>query len=350
MIKYQYAFDNHEQIIHVNELSRENLSKEAKFKCISCDSELIPRLGKIRLKHFAHKQENSCSGETYLHNLAKKLFYQEFQKCLKEKIPFKIELNQPRLCNRYFDELGITCKLTDHLVKYDLTKYYKEIQLEKKDDKFRPDIILKNENKKERLYIEIAVTHYVEEKKINTGFRLIEIKVSNESDLEPIRNHLITINDSNTSFINFKIKEKTGTLCKKECKINFDLFTVNKDGRCVIQERSLTQIYNIIKLKDSNIVHFEISKDMDDLGSKYRTLVAKYYRIDQIVRNCFICRYHAINENWDDLRSPIFCKFLKMTGNSNKAVECEYFKAENKYIEKLLSPDELKWGDYGLDL
>lgn len=340
MIKFKYALNSLKEIIHINSLERDKLSKNEKFVCISCENELIPRLGKERQKHFAHKKELNCSGETYLHNLAKLLFYQEYNKCLNENIPFFIELFQIRTCIGKLKEFGIRCSLKENLVKHDLTEYYRKIELEKKDDKFRPDVMLLNNNEKDKIYIEIAVTHFSEDKKIESGFRLIEISVNEENDLEPIRNHSLSSKHLNISFLNFIKKEDIRDHCKNNCQNKFDFFTVEHTGRCLLQNKNLSQISNYLKSPKFEIINWDISKTWNDPGSKYKYLVAKFYNIDQRVRNCFICRYHAINDFFEDDRSPIFCKFLKIKGTSNLSIDCKYFKAEKKYIDEHLKGGE----------
>jgi len=73
MVKYQYAFDQKGQVIFIYDLTKDSLIVN-KFKCISCGNEIIARLGRLKKKHFAHKEIVTCSGETYIHQLGKQLF------------------------------------------------------------------------------------------------------------------------------------------------------------------------------------------------------------------------------------------------------------------------------------
>jgi glutamine synthetase type III len=59
------------------------------------------------------------------------------------------------------------------------------------------------------------------------------------------------------------------------------------------------------------------------------------------VRNCFVCRYHSENDSFQYFREtkslPIFCKFLKKECNSNEAVNCQYFKLEQNYVQNIMT-------------
>src|SRR6056297_955390 len=114
MIKYRYAFDGQGNVVNVDNLSRNRISGEvrrteeshqdkafSKFKCISCENELIPRLGEIRRKYFAHKSGQTCSEETYLHKLCKAIFAENYRNCIENNEPFFIEYKEEVICNRY---------------------------------------------------------------------------------------------------------------------------------------------------------------------------------------------------------------------------------------------------------
>jgi hypothetical protein len=350
MIKYQYAYKNLGELINIIELERSILVKNDKFTCLSCNSELIPRLGQKRLKHFAHKKNSLCLGETYLHNLAKILFYREYKKCITENEPFNIEVKQTKYCTRRLNELGIKCNLGEHLIRHDLTKYFWKVELEKQDLTFRPDIRLINRAGDDKLFIEIAVTHYIEEKKISTGIRLIEIEINEEKDLQPILDHFLSATNSKISFLNFKNTENSGNHCNNSCKNIFDFFIVDNTGRCLLLEKSLSQISTYLESKNHLVLHSDISESWRLPGSKYRYLIAKYFKVDNRVKNCYICRYHTDNEFTKEQGNPIFCKFLKTIGNSNQAVDCKYFKSENEYLDDYIENGkylEQQFKEYG---
>ena len=73
MIKYRYAHNSDGQIVNIDEIKRNESEENELYTCLACGNELITRLGNVKINHFAHKQTINCSGETYLHNLGKKV-------------------------------------------------------------------------------------------------------------------------------------------------------------------------------------------------------------------------------------------------------------------------------------
>lgn len=73
-IKYQYAYDESKNLVSIKDITKENRNQN-QYICIGCGNPLLPRAigSKYRRPHFYHKELVDCSGETYLHKLAKKL-------------------------------------------------------------------------------------------------------------------------------------------------------------------------------------------------------------------------------------------------------------------------------------
>ncbi len=336
MIKYQYAYNSKGEITHVDTVEREESKAKELFVCISCGNELIPRLGKIRKRHFTHKELINCSGETYLHNLGKKLFYQEYNFCVENNKPFYIEFYKKMICNKYESELKVVCNLGKETSKFNLTEYFTDITLEKREGSFIPDVMLISKNGKEKIFIEIAVTHFSSELKISSDYRIIELEVEDETDLEVIKQHLISVNYPKVKFKNFRIKEITGHHCDNNCMNPFNLFVVTPDGKSRIFEWSLTEISNY--LQREVLIFYEITTNEDyNYSTKYKWSVARAYASKVNIKNCFICRYHAQNKTMDASKNPIFCKFLRIICNSNEAAICKYFMPDKKQIDEYIS-------------
>lgn len=62
LIKYHYAYDESKQVININDVSSIERSKHS-YYCVGCGAEMIPRLGKIKLR------EHGClfKGLMYCH-------------------------------------------------------------------------------------------------------------------------------------------------------------------------------------------------------------------------------------------------------------------------------------------
>lgn len=341
MIKYKYARGENNKLININSLNKEN-RYTSKFFCVGCGNELIARLGKLKVHHFAHKKAAECSEETYLHLLGKSLFYENYMYCIKKKEPFFVEIYQKKTCNHYEKELGQRCKFDKHKAKYDLTKYFDRVSLEKKEDAFIPDIMLSSKNGKDKIFVEIAVTHLSTEQKLNSEYRIIELEVECDQDFEPIKRKYLSITGSKVKFINFRTNRKVGSVCNGNCRKKFNLFTVNSEGRCLLKQKNLNQIKNQLKSKRKEIVKHEIiPHNRYNYPEIFKKGVATFAKENLKVKNCFICRYHAENNHYHSwcetsIGAPIFCKFLKIQCNSNKAVNCKYFRLERKYVDEML--------------
>ena len=77
-IKYQYAYDENNNIIDIKDINQE-YRKEHTFHCIACNGKMKANFCKTKTDYFSHYGD-SCSSETYLHELAKKVFKEKFEK------------------------------------------------------------------------------------------------------------------------------------------------------------------------------------------------------------------------------------------------------------------------------
>jgi len=180
-IKYEHALGEDNTAINIQDVSEGDRSKV--FSCLGCGNQLIPVLGNIVERHFRHKAELSCSGETYLHRLAKIKFHSAFVNALAEKKPFLVEIPRTNQCDFYLEKLGSSCT-TRTTKQFDLTAHFSEPPLlESRWENFIPDVLLQTE-KGVPLFIEIKVSHGCSEEKINSGHRIIEITVDSADTID----------------------------------------------------------------------------------------------------------------------------------------------------------------------
>lgn len=343
MIKYRFAIDNNDKIVDINSLDKNSLTKEDKFFSVDFRQELIPRLGKERTRHFAHKSatEHIGSKETYLHSLGKKIFFDDYTECLRNKTPYLLKYRTHRVCTKLQDKFKIKCKLQDETSTFDLTSRFTEIVIERRDNNFIPDILLVTADKKEKIYIEIAVTHFSTETKKHSGQRIIEFIIESEEDVQNIPKFKTGEENDKIKFYGFKFRTSLGSFCGNNCSNHdFNFFVVSENGKCNLRVVSENVLHGLInKYSSTNIwyIYEPILKVDNDPqyhsstrnGRAFRKYIKKAYLQKANVRNCFVCRYHAINNSWEYTNGqPIFCKFLKKTCNSNYAAECQYFKAD----------------------
>ncbi|MFD2245117.1 competence protein CoiA family protein [Pontibacter ruber] len=339
-IHYRYAYNLQKELIDVNTLDRETTQTFEQYTCISCEKRIVPKLGEIRKKHFAHKEEVTCSKETYLHILGKQVFFNEYNKCLQHGKPFYLVFTRQIFCDSLQSKYGFQCHTGEEIFQFDLTKSFNKIVVEKRVDEFIPDLLLVSEEKNEKIFIEIAVTHLSSEKKLNSSFRVIELTIADESDLSIIINHKLSQNEK-LSFYNFNFKDNIKNLCSGSCSHKgFQLGVVFNDGRCLLRPNmTLTHAHNYINKLKNEIQYHKLDKA--DYGSQegFFRLIGQAAKKGLKVRNCFICRYHTLNEYrsilWDDDGDKaIFCKFRKIKCTSNEAAVCSYFKVSQEYVEK----------------
>jgi hypothetical protein len=155
-IKYQYALDSKtDQLTDVEELERKHPRRD--FTCLGCGNVVIPIMGEKQRKHFRHKvdKKSSCSGETYWHRLTKRAFYKLYKETCSKGLGFMIEYSADNFCTGHKTDNLTPCPLDTSLVKFDLTKYYPNIKMEKRVDNFIPDLLLTSEDDRHRLFVEI---------------------------------------------------------------------------------------------------------------------------------------------------------------------------------------------------
>lgn len=303
------------------------------FTCIECQDAMIPKIGKVNEHHFAHKGNTKCSGESYLHKLAKRLFIESYQKCLVENRPFYLEYYSHETCIscEKVAPLNTTCKFDNNIEKFDLTQPFDSIEEEVTFGGFRADILLSSSARKEKIFIEIAVTHETEQAKISSNIRIIEYHLESQADLELFALSRIPVNESRIKRFNFQRLRKNKRLYEPHsCKMGFDCFTVSHDGTARISYKQCREI--IQEQIDGENIYFKlIERDpyTDEIkGESYVLELEEALSKSIRVKNCFLCRYHAKNwESWRDTSAPVFCKFLKQDiDNSNFAAQCKYFR------------------------
>jgi len=325
IVKYQYALDQENTVVHISDCETDKDIRSKRFTCLSCGSALIPVLGQVRKKHFRHALSVVCNPETYLHNLAKVYFYQTYQNCLTSGKPFNIALSKIKRCSFCENNFGISCDIKPELISYDLTKYYPLISLEKFIDGYKPDVLLSNTTGN-NLFIEFVVTHFSTIEKINSGAKIIELLINDESDLKAISDCYLSKENRSISFFNFKELVLNVDL-SKNCPNKFFFFILYKNGRAIIYHNSPIQI---LKLIEKGSVTYYKKLEYFRRGVYIRELIFAY-KANHLVKNCFLCRYHAVNHYFfDDDEKPIFCKFLYEEKISTFAVDCKYYKADPK--------------------
>lgn len=313
-----YALDSSGNIVYIQAA---NPDKEA-FFCLHCYQQMVAKQGKVRQWHFAHKVLSpNCSYESYLHSLAKFLILQK----LRSEQSFRIEITAPFSCANketclwYEDSCKEPCKWTGYK-NFDLKKFYNTFEVESAYDNFRADILLSNSIKKfAPVFIEIYVSHPCEQQKIDSGNKIIELKINSEDDIKSIVDSSIITEDGNRiRFYNFNPPEEaSGPPPHLKPLLKFSVYESLK------MYCSYTDCLNFTQHNRKAI--FELTLDTSfNFSSKtslydYGALVL--YEHDNTFQVCNLCRYHRTRDMlcddlWDtelDWR-PIFCCLYKKLG------------------------------------
>lgn len=329
MVKYKYALNSTNKIINISELSSTKTEQEKSYKCLSCNGKLIARTGKIKNWHFAHKLEENCSPETYLHILGKNIFYNNYLNCVKNKIPFYLKLFTYVEVNKFENKINKVFIRKD-LEAFNLVDYFDEIKLEKRDHNFIPDLLLTN-SKGDKIYVEIAVSHKCEQNKIDSKIRIIEITLEDETDID-FDNNFISENDVKTQLYNFILKPIIKNNDPIIHEIKFAWFVIFKSGKCAIIDLTLNGFLAFLNIKKSFIQYFNFSgieTDSRVIGSRmfYGNLIIAL-RNGTKIRSCLVCRYQAPSYS-----GRMYCKFLRKDCSSSDAILCNYYKFEKSYID-----------------
>lgn len=327
-VKYRYAIDDLNEIVDAADLT---LTERKDYICIGCGHILRPVIGAIKKKHFRHKELVECSGETYLHKLAKLIFKSVYQNCVDNEIPFEIELKRSIECNSC-KENGPCFKNHDYFL-YDITKNFIIIKEEFREGNFIPDLLLLTSSGR-KIFVEIAVTHKSSNDKVESGNQIIEINVLDESDLEIIKNRIISYKNNKILFYNFKDNKIQKSL-HEACNRYMSCFALLKSGKAFIKN---IDRYSYEKLKYSHSIQRILKiKDLDHYIFIEELEKSHFEGFD--VKNCYLCRYHGTSNRIssssyeEENKGPIFCKFLKKQCSSNEAFNCKSYKIDKKSFE-----------------
>lgn len=218
-IKYRYALDEEKKVIDITSLIHQERNGSKKYVCLGCGEPVIPRTGSIRTWHFAHRVPGNCNPESYLHKLAKERIKAKFDSGEPFRVGYYSEIECPKtaICTQY---VAHSCPEQTFLT-LDLKGQYDTCELESRiEDSGKaviPDILLTGRNE-QPTFIEICVSHPCEPEKINLGFRIIEIKISSEEDIDNILKLDIIKENDMVQFYNFdRIDHNPQSYSKAEC-------------------------------------------------------------------------------------------------------------------------------------
>ena len=322
-IKYKYSFDEEGRIISIDDLDEFN-RRNSTYRCISCGEIMIPKIGKVRVPHFSHKPNVNCSNESYLHKLTKHLLIQKFN----TSPEFIIKFLRKRGCSdsskcRYVSPVCTERSYED----FDLKKFYDTCREEVSIDDFRSDILLSDSTGryKDPVLIEIYCSHKSSKEKLESGLRIIEIKIDSEEDIQKLIEEDIT-EGHKVKFVgcNRKSVKEHDSGC-----INLSRFVLYKTGEVDILES--------VSCRDRNIKHDEDSRlelNIIPFGWEMWRCVLEWGMVKSLdmgykFKNCLLCKHHDLFGP----DQPILCR-LNLIHNTPKypnqtgCVDCPYYEVD----------------------
>lgn len=162
-----FALNKEGLVKSIDDVSR---GRSCECYCPSCGEVVIARQGEIRGWHFAHESGSECEGaaESALHLAAKQILADEEGMMLPElAVTGEVELIDGR-------------KASKTIVRPEIWVDFLSIELEKTISNIRPDVVVQVGDT--LMFIEIAVTHFVDEKKSSIiekmGIPTVEINLA----------------------------------------------------------------------------------------------------------------------------------------------------------------------------
>ena len=124
--KYSYCIDENDNLVCINEVT-DKTRHDHEWRCLQCGQEMEPKLGLKRIKHFSHKADTACDGESYLHKLAKRKIREKFEQAGSFPITFvrDVPCSQHKAC-LFFHESE--CQVRISSTPFELKKWYDTCQ------------------------------------------------------------------------------------------------------------------------------------------------------------------------------------------------------------------------------
>ncbi len=328
-IRYNFAYDDKGERINIASVSDEN-RHSSRFHCVSCGEELIPKLGKVRIPHFAHKVLNpSCNKETYLHKIGKWLLKSKFNDSETFIIEYqrKVKCKNCDSCPFYKDE---RC-FEDGYEKFDLKKYYDTCTEEQKIGDFIADILLTNSKKKTvpPVAIEICVTHKSTEEKLKSGLRIIELRVKSEDDLLQLVGSDLREQETIVEFIGFSRVAKGDKVLDHRSISKFYLY---KSGKTYVRKCNCNEAE-----KHKGVLELNIDSCTIPNSRVYEFGIIKSVSMGFEIKNCLLCK------NYSPSRSgrPAYCRLrdiyeISKSSNPAEANKCADYSLDKGVYERNL--------------
>ncbi len=144
-IRYPMAYRHPFDVTHIEDAERGNA-----YLCLGCHRDMVPRKGKIKKHHFAHKAgPEQCNPDNALHETAKAAICQGFLRALRKELGYPIRI----LCDRCDDPIETNVAVEGAGIATERSEILGT----------RSDLVItKEDGRSPRLIVEIVVHHDLE--------------------------------------------------------------------------------------------------------------------------------------------------------------------------------------------
>lgn len=333
-LKYSYALNSSKtSLVHIGDAKQ---GEDYYCPYSNCGERLIIKDGGNRRKHFSHiKNSTKCSYNNYLHSLAERKIAEWFNSVN----AITIELVTDVYCAYYNNCVwrnnneALSCK-RKRLCSYDLKTYYNKIEIEKSEHGFRWDLWLTNTNKDYTpMAIEIKVTHECDINKTSSGYKIIEIEIENEEQLDKLVSSNKLIRNDKITFFNFNPKPQYDQNIMKYTLNKFILYDNMRAGFKVVDCGML--------LKRDNRAIYELTFNYYVSTNTYEKVFNAFYLACAWAsqkfpnfKHCSLCK----NYRYNDSHSQYICilyKILKLQDkhDGSNAITCPKYYLNNEYVK-----------------
>lgn len=337
MIQYPFALDESGVLTAIESVDAGHRHDHS-YRCPKCGREMRPRLGEKRTKHFYHSDNYECSVESYIHSVGKRLLYDRFYSekplIVEYERQVKCELWNQCTVRGWNDSI---CMLSPEKVSFNLKEYYDTAVLEKEWAGFRPDVLLTSSVAPSRppFFLEVCYRHPCSVEKRNSGIRILEIKLSDVSELLRLKDEDVI---SSGVFYNLKdgVCERDRLFVAHQSKI---LFPCTKEYqlrhspfiRVSFYQSGETSQKKVLMsdAHDENAV-FEITYDLRWSHHRF-SAVEMISKRNPSYRNCYCC-VHCINEaNKSDCNQGLNGSLISGLIDKFKARTCDSYYPSGSY-------------------
>ena len=332
MIKYAYALCN-DAPLNITDVTESHRNAN-KYSCICCGEQMIAHIKGKKKRHFKHYRNVKHEYETYLHLMAKKIIKQAYLNALTANQAVYIEYKENRLCNNYKPTSSKPCEYGEATNKLDITKTHPEIIEETYVGNFIPDLHLKSD-KHPNIFIEIYVTHKCEVEKIQSGNKIIEVRIKKESDLEQLKQLDFSLDNETLTFYNFKTKTRTAPFCSKKdygCPYLHYYIIHEGNGKYEIGYEQLGYVMSRISSNDYKeyILQEHKEDDFDDDSIYYDLIrqMRRYYKLG--LKSCFECVNYRGRPRTGMGSEYFHCLMFNRGIELSDAVECKHYKPKER--------------------